>query len=273
MLKNLETVRRVLDRQRRKDFLKDFHISDPVGFPKRFRRREDVETSSFIASVFAIGPRYAIFRTLEKVFDLIGTSPHLAIINLDIAWLKKEMQGYIQFAYKNITGNDIAQILFVLKKILNDYGSIESAARSSMEAGEETAFGLLTALLEQMKAYRIPASLGGSLTPRAAALLASPRQGSACKRMNMFLRWMTRKDEIDFGIYKWFRTDELVVPLDVNVSRAARQLNLTSRKTDNWKTAVEITHTLKELDPVDPVKYDVPLFLYGIKLRKGLVAS
>lgn len=84
---------------------------------------------------------------------------------------------------------------------------------------------------------------------------------------------MTRKDEIDFGFYDWLGTDKLVIPLDVNVSRAARKLKLTWRKTDNWKTAVEITEKLKELDPVDPVKYDVPLFLYGIELRKNSRAT
>ncbi len=89
----------------------------------------------------------------------------------------------------------------------------------------------------------------------------------------MFLRWMTRNDEIDFGFYDWLGKENLVIPLDVNVSRAARKLKLTKRKTDNWKTAVEITEKLKSLDPLDPIKYDVPLFLYGIELRKRARAA
>ncbi|MCL5021359.1 MAG: DUF2400 domain-containing protein, partial [Bacteroidetes bacterium] len=178
-----------------------------------------------------------------------------------------------QFAYKNITGKDVVQILCSVRSILNSHGTVQSVLKAYMGDGENVSYDVLTGLLEEMKSVKVPRSLGGSLTPRARALLASPKQGSACKRMNMFLRWMTRKDEIDFGIYGWLGTDKLIIPLDVNVSRAARSLKLTDRKTDNWKTAAEITGRLRILDPVDPVKYDVPLFLYGIELRKGTHAG
>ena len=251
--------------------MKYFYLSDPVSFPKKFKDNADIETSAFVAAVFAIGPRYAIFRTLGRIFDQLGKSPHESIMNLDHGAMKNQLKDHIQFAYKNITGQDVVQILYALKRLINSHGSIQDAAREGNDS--ETAFGLLNNLIEKMKSYEIPRSLGGELTPRARALLATPKQGSACKRMNMFLRWMTRKDEIDFGLYDWLGTDKLVIPLDVNVSRAARKLDLTKRKTDNWKTAVEITQRLKELDSVDPVKYDVPLFLYGMELRKNSRAS
>lgn len=251
----------------------DFSLTDPIGFPKRFTERNDVETAALVSALFAIGPRYAILRSLEKIFAELNGSPHNSLMNLDFGRALKSLNGHIQFAYKNITGKDVVQILYAVSSVLNRYGTVERALRSSMDGNGSDAFSVLTGLLDDMKSAKLPGILGGQLTARALALLASPRQGSACKRMNMFLRWMTRKDEIDFGFYDWLGTDKLVIPLDVNVSRAARELNLTSRKTDNWKTAAEITQQLKTLDPADPVKYDVPLFLYGIELRKGRHAA
>lgn len=264
-----EQLQRIFDSIHAGNFLRDFYLSDPIWFPKRFKRRKDVETAALIASMFAVGPRYAIIRALERIFAELGTSPYEAIADFNYGKMLKKMDGHIQFAYKNITGKDVVHVLLAISELIKSHGTIQNALRSKLVADEPVAYRLLAGLLEEMKSCKIPPSLGGELSGRARALLASPEQGSACKRVNMFLRWMTRNDEIDFGFYDWLGTDKLVIPLDVNVSRAARELKLTFRKTDNWKTAVEITNRLKELDPKDPVKYDVPLFLYGIELRRN----
>ncbi len=269
MMKGLERLQRIYDLRREGGTLGEFYLSDPIGFPKRFSEQRDVETSALIAALFAIGPRYAILRSLEKIFAELGSSPYNSIMNLDPVRLSEKMNGHVQFAYKNITGEDVVKVLYAVKSVLERHGTVQDALMCFGGEGGRTSYSILTGFLEELKSVRIPVSLGGSLTPRARALLASPNEGSACKRMNMFLRWMTRKDEIDFGFYKWLGTENLIIPLDVNVSRAARKLRLTKRKTDNWKTASEITEKLKSLDPVDPVKYDVPMFLYGIELRKG----
>ena len=265
-MRGLERLQFLYETGQNGNSTEEFSSSDPIGFPKRFNEKRDVETAAFIASMFAIGPRYAILRSLEKVFAQLGGSPYKSMMDFDYHLMLKSLDGHVQFAYKNITGKDIVQVLFVTASVLRSCGTLE---KSLLRAEERTSYGVLTQLLEEMKSVEVPGGLGGSLTPRARALLASPRDGSACKRMNMFLRWMTRKDDIDFGFYNWLGTDKLIIPLDVNVSRAARKLKLTRRKTDNWKTASEITERLKVLDPLDPVKYDVPLFLYGIELRKG----
>ncbi len=267
-MNTLEHLQGIFDSIHAGNYLKDFYLSDPIWFPKRFKKRKDVETAALIAAMFAVGPRYAIIRALEKIFAELGASPYKAVADFNYGKMLKRMDGHIQFAYKNITGKDVIHILFAISELINSHGTIQNALRSNLGQDEPAAYHLLASLLEEMKSCEIPSSLGGELSPRAKALLASPEQGSACKRMTMFLRWMTRNDEIDFGFYDWLGTDKLVIPLDVNVSRAARKLKLTSRKTDNWKTAVEITERLKELDPKDPVKYDVPLFLYGIELRR-----
>ncbi len=271
-MQGLKYLQKIFESHQVNNSLKDFYLSDPIWFPKKFKDKNDIEVAAFIAAIFAIGPRYAIIRSLEKIFNELGESPYNAIKSFDYVRLLKKMDGHVQFAYKNITGNDIVQILFALKSLLKRRGTIRNAIQQKINSDviiNHGVYHILTGLLEEMKAFEIPSQLGGGLTPRASALLASPKQGSACKRMNMFLRWMTRKDEIDFGFYDWLGTDKLIIPLDVNVSRAARRLKLTKRRTDNWKTAVEITENLKQLDPIDPVKYDVPLFLYGIELRKG----
>ncbi len=268
-MEGLKHLQKIFEAAKAESSLEDFYLTDPIWFPKRFRKKNDIEIAAFIAAMFAIGPRYAIIRSLEKIFTELGDSPYNAIINFNHHEMLRKMEGHVQFAYKNITGKDVSQILFALKYLIDSHGTIQGALKLNADGSEETPYHVLTGFLEEMKMCKIPTSLGSELTSRARALLASPKQGSACKRMNMFLRWMTRIDEIDFGFYDWLGTDKLVIPLDVNVSRAARKLKLTKRKTDNWKTAVEITEKLKCLDPIDPVKYDVPLFLYGIELRKG----
>jgi len=269
MMEGLERLQKIFESRLEKNSLKDFYLSDPVGFPRRFKKRKDVEVAAFISAMFAIGPRYAILKSLEKIFFVLEDSPYDAIKEFDETKMLNALDGHVQFAYKNITGRDFVQILYALKSILNDHGTIENVLLTSHDGNEDVVYRILTGLLEEMKTVKLPRKLSGRLTPRANSLLASPSQGSACKRMNMFLRWMTREDEIDFGFYDWLGKENLVIPLDVNVSRAARKLNLTKRKTDNWKTAVEITNELKALDPLDPVKYDVPLFLYGMALRKN----
>ena len=266
MTQELERLQLLYETMRNSNSPEEFYSADPICFPKRFSEKSDVETAAFIASMFAIGPRYAILRSLEKVFAELGGSPYKSMTNFNYHRMLKSLDGHVQFAYKNIMGRDIVQILFATASVLQSRGTLE---KSLVRAEDRTSYGVLTELLEEIKSANVPRGLGGSFTPRARALLASPRDGSACKRMNMFLRWMTRKDDIDFGFYDWLGTDKLIIPLDVNVSRAARKLKLTRRKTDNWKTASEITERLKSLDPIDPVKYDVPLFLYGIELRKG----
>ncbi len=265
-LRHLQTL---FDSHQINNSLKDFYLSDPIWFPKRFKKSDDIETAAFIAAMFAIGPRYAIIRSLEKIFLELDDSPYIAVSNFDHTKMMKKMDGHVQFAYRNITGKDVVQILFALKSLFDSHGTIGRGLRTSMNGNGNAAYNILVGLLEGMKQTKMPRSLGGELTSRTRALLASPKQGSACKRMNMFLRWMTRSDEIDFGFYDWLGTGELIIPLDVNVSRAARELKLTERKTDNWKTALEITEQLRRLDPTDPVKYDIPLFLYGIELRRA----
>jgi uncharacterized protein (TIGR02757 family) len=272
-MKGLEQLQRIFESRQRKNSLRDFHLSDPILFPKKFTNKNDIETAAFISAMFAVGPRYAIFKSLGKIFSALGDSPYREVGDLDESTLMRSMDGHVQFAYRNITGLDFVQILSATKSIINRYDSIENALRSRLDGTGEVVSHILVGLLEEMKSVSISSLLGGQLTPRARALLASPREGSACKRMNMFLRWMTRKDEIDFGFYQWLGKENLVIPLDVNVSRAARKLGLTRRKTDNWKTAVEITDKLRLLDPFDPVKYDVPMFLYGIELRKRFHAA
>lgn len=268
----LEQLQKIFESHRKENSLKEFYLSDPVWFPKRFKKREDIEVAAFVSAVFAIGPRYAIIRSLERIFSVLGDTPYESILNLDDSVMSRVLRGHVQFAYKNIVCVDFVQVLAAVREILARHGTLERALRKTVDGDESRVFNMLIGLLEEMKSVSVGRRLGSELTPRAKALLASPKQGSACKRMNMFLRWMTRSDEIDFGYYTWLGKENLVIPLDVNVSRAARKLKLTKRKTDNWKTAVEITDKLKTLDPADPVKYDVPLFLYGIELRKRLYA-
>ncbi len=175
-MQGLKLLQKIFETHLEQNSLKDFYLSDPVWFPKRFNGRDDIEVAAFVSAIFAIGPRYAIIKSLEKIFSALGNSPCDAIRNLDEKALSRTMSGHIQFAYKNIMGKDFVQILSALKVILDNHGTIENALMEQRDGDGNVVMEILTGLLEEMKSVRVGRSLGGELTPRARLFLRARKK-------------------------------------------------------------------------------------------------
>lgn len=252
-------LKQTLDRFYKTYNFKDRVFHDPIEFPHRYRQHQDIETSGFIASCFAYG-RVDLFKPIiGKILSSMGESPYDFILNFD---LKKHEKLFVGIKYRFNNTSDIVALLYVIHKVVKKYGSIEACFKSFYNKRDDNIgsalSGLISYMLEQTDK---PTSL------QAKGFLhffPSPQKGSACKRMNLFLRWMIRDRDIDFGIWKNIPKNKLVIPLDTHVARVSRCLGFTNRSSQDWKTAVEITEALKQFDLDDPLKYDFALCHNGI---------
>lgn len=242
-----------MDKQTLKDYL-DFKASiyedptfitnDPILFPHRFSRKEDIEIAAFLMAIIAWGNRKAILQSGEKLHRLMGQSPFDFVMNYD--GIKRD------FVHRTFNGADLDFFLRGLKDLYHQQG-LEQAFSSD---------GSMQLRIHNFRKRFLQ-------TPhevRSEKHLSDPLKGSAAKRINLFLRWMVRSPTkgVDFGIWKRIQPAELYLPLDVHTGTVARQLGLTSNKQDNWKTLEEIMECLRDLDPLDPVKYDFALFGIGV---------
>lgn len=254
---------------RLKRYLDEFLISfdfqkhvgqDPVSFVRRFARQEDREVAALMSSSFAYGRVGQIFAFLERLFAILGPNPYDFVIGLDRGEGKRLFKN-LQYRFQK--GEDIARFLDHLRTALLRYGSLEKLFMSAYCGAPDEAGRVPAAMDGFVRILLNPSSLD-SKSP-VSFLLPSPAQGSTCKRLNLFLRWMVRgPDEVDLGLWKSFAPRDLIIPLDTHVARISRYLGLTSRNSLNWQTAVEITRNLSLLDPQDPVKYDFALCHLGI---------
>ena len=164
------------------------------------------------------------------------------------------------FKYRYNTGRDLGLLIYSLNRAINEYKCLKNLFLEGYSDDDKNIREALTHFSGSLRAY-----LRGKENFKGVYyLLSSPEQGSACKRMNMFLRWMARPAPVDLGIWSEISTEKLIIPLDTHVAKLSRKLHLTSRASDDWKTAEEITERLKEFDPNDPVKYDFAIFGMGI---------
>ncbi len=257
-------LKKYLDDLYEKYCVQSFIKSDPVQFVYSFSDYRDREISGFLASIMAQGRRYNIIsKTKELLFNIMGGEPFRYILNFDFEKIGR-LKDFSYFAYRNITGVQIAYIFQSLKIVLTKWGSLKNLFYQmyTKNANYRNVKFLLIDVVDEIFSWnnKIPGEV--------LSLVPSPIKGSACKRLNMFLRWMVRKDNVDSGLWNdIIPTSKLVIPLDFHVSRISRELNLTNRSQDDWITAEEITEKLKELDPNDPVKYDFAIFGYGVNKK------
>ncbi len=231
--------------------------SDPIRFPHNYQKREDIEVSALIASAFAYGRVESFSFVIEEVLKRMGPSPYGFLLSLKLKELRKYLQG-IQYRFSS--EDDIMAFLYVLSEILKRYRSFEKAfTYSFVRPHISTA---IKGFVRLATSIRIPPSL--KISGGFYHFFPSPEKGSACKRLALYLRWMVRNRDIDFGIWKDIDPSELVIPLDTHIARISRCLGLTSRRSADWKMAVEITENLRRFDPADPLKYDFALCHQGI---------
>ncbi len=244
----------------------DFINSDPIKFVHRFSNPQDMEIAGFIASLLAMGNRKIILLSNEKLFDLMENKPYEFILNFDPFWYEKSLSNFVHFAYRNIEGKDLLVIFYLLKQTLEKYGSLKNLFLKYYDEKQTTIKQALSGFVKEILSFDPPPKLN-DIPKSVNGLLPDPEKNSPCKRLNMFLRWMVRKDLVDVGLWGEIDRSKLIIPLDTHVSKISRALGLTQRKTDSWKTAEEITFNLKKFDPQDPVKYDFAIFGLGIEMK------
>ena len=226
----------------------DFIENDPISIPHQFDIKEDVEIAGFFSATIAWGVRSSIINNANKLMQWMDYSPYEFILNHS----DNELKQFEKFVHRTYKGIDCVYFIQSLRNIYQNHGGLEKVF-----AGED----VKESILKFRKVFfELP------FLPRTSKHIANPAKNSAAKRINMFLRWMVRQDNrgVDFGIWKEHDPANLICPLDIHSGRVARKLGLLSIASDNWKAATELTNSLKEFDPNDPVKYDFALFGLGI---------
>lgn len=239
--------------------------SDPVQFPHRFRETRDIEVAAFIASTLAYGNVASITRNLEKIFSVLGAHPYETLLSISPGELVAALKG---FKHRFTTARHLCWFLLITRRRLSEFESLKNLFLEGHLRERPNIRDSLAHFVDRLvrqDGRPIYPDVQSAQEDGALYLLPSPRNGSSCKRLNLFLRWMVRTaDAIDLGLWPEVSSSQLVIPLDTHVARLSRYLGLTQRKTSNWRTAEEITDALRRLDPVDPLKYDFSLTRLGI---------
>lgn len=233
-----------------------FIENDPIVIPHSYSKKEDIEITGFWASVLAWGQRVTIINKCRALFEMMDNVPHDFILN----HAENDLKPFEKFKHRTFNATDTLYFIEFLKQFYQEHASLEEAFVAKLAPGAQTIEGGLVGFHELF--FELP-----DAPQRTRKHIATPARKSACKRLNMFLRWMARKDDkgVDFGIWKQIQPSQLVCPCDLHVDRVARKLGLIQRKQTDWRTALELTESLRQFDPEDPVKYDFALFGLGIE--------
>lgn len=232
-----------------------FIENDPISIPHCFVKKQDIEIAGFFAATLAWGQRRTIIKKCKELMQLMDDSPYDFVLH----HTKNDLKRLADFKHRTFNSIDLLHFVSFSKHHYKDNDSLESAFVPPRFCGD------VESALNHFRKYFF--SLGHEA--RTQKHIACPDKKSACKRLNMFLRWMVRDDDkgVDFGIWKQIIPADLICPIDVHVNRVARHFKLIERKQTDWQTAVELTDKLKEFDIDDPVKYDFALFGFGVEYK------
>ena len=227
--------------------------SDPLGLVRRFGPGPDREVAGLVAATLAFGNVTAIRASVGRVLRALGPSPAFAADTMSREELASRLEGFVHRVYR---GEDVAAMLARAGELRRAHGSLGAAlAHELAAAGGDLREGLA----------RLADGLRGPAPRRGLAhLVPDPRAGSACKRLLLYARWMARPDDgVDLGLWP-VAPSALVIPVDTHVLRISQNLGLTRRRDASWRTAEDITTTLRLFDPDDPVKYDFAICHLGV---------
>lgn len=241
-----------VDQYNQPSFIKD----DPISIPHLFTKKQDIEISGFFAAMFSWGKRTAIIKKSKELMQLMNMRPYAFCLNHHPGDLKT----LLTFKHRTFNTTDLLYFIEFLKHHYSKHATLETAFTIHGKTIEEMLTGFHHYFFSLEDAPR-----------RTKKHISTPEKNSTCKRLNMFLRWMVRKDDrgVDFGIWKKISSSQLVCPIDVHVARVARKFNLLKRKQTGWQAAIELTDYLRSLDKDDPVKYDFALFGLGVMEKIG----
>lgn len=232
-----------------------FIAADPVCVPHLFSKRQDIEIAGFFAAIFAWGGRTTIINKSKELMTMMDNAPH----DFCLHHTGNDLKGLLNFKHRTFNATDL---LYFVSFFHHHYGredSLETAFTKWMTKDDADVENALNGFYQYF--FSLP-----DVPKRTLKHIASPAKQSACKRLNMYLRWMVRQDKggVDFGIWKNVQPSQLVIPLDLHVARVARHFGLLQRKQTDWLAAKELTAVMKNLDATDPAKFDFALFALGV---------
>ena len=219
-----------------------FIQDDPVSIPHLFSKQEDIEISAFLTATISWGQRKTILKNAHSLIERMDGAPHQFILSFK----NSDLLSFKKFKHRTFNGDDCIFFLKSLKNIYKKHEGLEQLFRQNQSTENQMKQGIQSA---RKAFFSIPHEV------RQQKHFSDPERGSAAKRLNMFLRWMVRKDEfgVDLGVWKNISSSILLCPLDVHSGRVARKLGLLQRKQDDWQAVIELTDRLKRFDPKDPV--------------------
>lgn len=232
----------------------EFIEHDPISLPHRYARKEDIEIAGFLSATISWGNRTTILKNGIRLMNLMNDQPFHFIKDAG----KNDLSHFKNFVHRTFNESDILFFIESLQNIYRNYSGLEAAFTEGFSENEKDVY---LAILNFRKVF-----LSLPHLTRTEKHIANPSKGSTAKRINMFLRWMVRKDNcgVDFGIWNTISPSQLCCPLDVHSARSARKLGLLLRTQNDWKAVIELTDNLRIFDCKDPVKYDFALFGAGI---------
>lgn len=231
-----------------------FILYDPIQIPHQFKKLQDIEIAAFIAATLAWGQRKTIISKCRELMQLMDNAPHEFVLGHKA----KDLRRIASFKHRTFNSTDLLYFVSFFKQFYSNHTSLEEAFVADLIKP--------TSMETRLVHFHNLFFESENAPSRTKKHVATPDRKSACKRMNMFLRWMVRHDSrgVDFGVWKKLLPAQLICPIDLHVERVARKLKMIKRKPVDWQTAVELTNTLKKFDPIDPIKYDFALFGLGI---------
>ena len=232
-------------------------VADPVHLVRRYQDRGDLEVAGFCAAALAFGRVTSVLASIERLFRVMAPSPVAFVRRFDS---KQHSQALRPLRHRWTSGDDLVALFMILQRMIEAEGSVEGFFLRGYRPDADDVGDALDSFSTRALDF-----LDTSSTPGVRYFFPKPAGGSACKRLNLYLRWMVRHDRTDFGVWRRVAASKLVVPLDTHVMRISQCLQLTRYRSPGWPMAREITATLRQLDPEDPVRYDFSLCHLGMQ--------
>ncbi len=253
MHSNFVLIKEFLDRQVMLFNRIDFIIHDPISIPHSFTNKEDIEISGFFAAMLSWGQRATIINKSKELMKRMDNSPFEFVSNAN----EQELQRMDGFVHRTFQEDDCLYFIYALQQIYKSNGGLEQVFTKGYLPNKS---------IKEAIEYFNQIFFSYPHLKRTRKHVSNPANGSAAKRLNMYLRWMVRKDNkgVDFGLWENINLSDLMCPLDIHTANVARHLGLLSRKANDWQSVVELTDVLRTFDPQDPIKYDFALFGSGV---------
>ena len=257
----IEVLRPVLDRLYT-GFNHPDSAADPIQIVRRYERADDREVVAFCAASLAFGRVASVLQSIERLMAIVGDRPAAYVRGFDPS---RRKPAFADLVHRWIGGPDVVALLWIITQMIRRSGSIEGFFLEGYDPSAPDITGALDSFSTRALALDLTAAYGRvPRRPGVGYFFPRPSAGSGCKRLNLFLRWMVRRDALDLGVWSRVAPAKLIVPLDTHVIRVGRCLRLTRYTSPGWAMARDITTTLGRLDPDDPVKYDFSLCHLGM---------